>query len=529
MDARLFDRAVDHRQDPRRADRGGHGAVSNRPPAIGRRGPGSACQAAARRRPGAGRRPMPARPSGSTAPGPNESCWPAWSGRSEARQSLEAEIEPLGRMRSKACLPLLLAAAGQPTVSPGDRYRIAWALGRLGDDRAVPVLTGWLRGRRLPSSRRSRWRRWKPSIRSWRPAKCGRCSRRRPTCRSSCASPACSRGTNWPTATRWPPSTWPTPGTRRRRRWSWRRSTTRGPSKDLSAIVAARPDRRWHAAALTGLAATGDATARRQLLEILADDRNPLAADAAEAAGLAGDADLLRPLAALVQSRNQQIALASLVALRRYFTGVRTSPRGLAAVDENDDDRDDGKVDDRNSDNRKLRPAVADVPAKTRAAISRRPPNLWWPTPTLTAKCARRHLPSRGCCAASAMPSCWRTWPTRPSWKARLCWRRRKRRCAGNARAASSREIRASPAFLPRSALCRRSRPHPAAAGFIEVPGTGEEATVSDNDLSTLLDLARAGIRELTELQKKTLGRLWAWGTPVCRAGLLPIYPQAIA
>jgi hypothetical protein len=125
-------------------------------------------------------------------------------------------------------------------------------------------------------------------------------------------------------------------------------------SKDLSAIVAARPDRRWHAAALAGLAATGDAPARRQLLAILADDRHPLAADAAEAAGLAGDADLLGPLATLVQSRNKRIARASLVALRRYYTGVRTSPRGLAAVDQDDGD---------------MRPPAVAVPEKSRAAI----------------------------------------------------------------------------------------------------------------------------------------------------------------
>jgi hypothetical protein len=126
-------------------------------------------------------------------------------------------------------------------------------------------------------------------------------------------------------------------------------------SKDLSAIVAARPDRRWHAAALSGLAATGDAAARKQLLAILADDRNPLAADAAEAVGLAGDADLLPPLAALVKSRNRHIALASLVAVRRYFTGVRTSPRGLAVVGHPDDD---------------FAPPAVDAPVKTRAAIA---------------------------------------------------------------------------------------------------------------------------------------------------------------
>jgi hypothetical protein len=136
-------------------------------------------------------------------------------------------------------------------------------------------------------------------------------------------------------------------------------------ANDLSAIIAARPDRRWHAAALAGLAAIGDAAARRQLLVILADDRHPLAADAAEAAGLAADAELLLPLATLVRSRNKHIALASLVALRRFFSGVRSSPRGLAAANTAAMDlaaahTDDGEL---------LRPA-ADVPAETRAAIA---------------------------------------------------------------------------------------------------------------------------------------------------------------
>ena len=73
-------------------------------------------------------------------------------------------------------------------------------------------------------------------------------------------------------------------------------------ARDLSAIVAARPDRRWHAAALAGLAATGDVAARRQLLGVLADDRHALAA---AAAGLADDSALLLPLATLVRSRNK--------------------------------------------------------------------------------------------------------------------------------------------------------------------------------------------------------------------------------
>ena len=44
---------------------------------------------------------------------------------------------------------------------------------------------------------------------------------------------------------------------------------------------------------------------------------------------------------------------------------------------------------------------------------------------------------------------------------------------------------------------------------FVEVQGTGEEATFSQEELDTLLDQARRGIRQLTALQKKALGRQW--------------------
>ena len=44
---------------------------------------------------------------------------------------------------------------------------------------------------------------------------------------------------------------------------------------------------------------------------------------------------------------------------------------------------------------------------------------------------------------------------------------------------------------------------------FVEVQGTGEEATFSEDELSALLKLAKRGIGELTELQKKTLGKQW--------------------
>ncbi|MBL9122289.1 MAG: ribonuclease PH [Planctomycetaceae bacterium] len=44
---------------------------------------------------------------------------------------------------------------------------------------------------------------------------------------------------------------------------------------------------------------------------------------------------------------------------------------------------------------------------------------------------------------------------------------------------------------------------------FVEIQGTGEEATFSDKELAALLKLARGGIAELNELQKAALGKSW--------------------
>ena len=44
---------------------------------------------------------------------------------------------------------------------------------------------------------------------------------------------------------------------------------------------------------------------------------------------------------------------------------------------------------------------------------------------------------------------------------------------------------------------------------FVEVQGSGEEATFSEEDLHALLALARTGIREIGGLQKAALGRHW--------------------
>ena len=44
---------------------------------------------------------------------------------------------------------------------------------------------------------------------------------------------------------------------------------------------------------------------------------------------------------------------------------------------------------------------------------------------------------------------------------------------------------------------------------FVEVQGTGEEATFSEDELGALLKLAKQGIAQLAELQKSALGDDW--------------------
>jgi len=44
---------------------------------------------------------------------------------------------------------------------------------------------------------------------------------------------------------------------------------------------------------------------------------------------------------------------------------------------------------------------------------------------------------------------------------------------------------------------------------FVEVQGTGEEATFSEADLTAMLGLARGGIRQLTQIQRAALGPDW--------------------
>ena len=44
---------------------------------------------------------------------------------------------------------------------------------------------------------------------------------------------------------------------------------------------------------------------------------------------------------------------------------------------------------------------------------------------------------------------------------------------------------------------------------FIEVQGTGEEATFSEDELHRMLSFARQGIRQLTDRQSAVLGSAW--------------------
>ncbi|MEX2168196.1 MAG: hypothetical protein WD851_02710 [Pirellulales bacterium] len=276
-----------------------------------------------------------------------------------ARQSLEAEIDALGKMRSKASLPLLLTAAGQPSVSATDRYRIAWALGRLSNDRAVPVLIGWMRGNdyQLKEAALAALESLDSQVAA---------QEARPLLRTEAFLPYKLRlarllarhgfADGYALATEHLADDDHTAAAT----LVLVALDDARTSDDLSAIVADHPDRRWYAATLTGLAAIGNADALKQVREVLADDRNPLVADAAKAAGLSADSELLLPLAKLVQSRNKQIAMSSLVALRRFLTGVRLSPRGLAAVD----------VDATDLNENGLLPSVVDLPAETRAAIA---------------------------------------------------------------------------------------------------------------------------------------------------------------
>jgi len=48
---------------------------------------------------------------------------------------------------------------------------------------------------------------------------------------------------------------------------------------------------------------------------------------------------------------------------------------------------------------------------------------------------------------------------------------------------------------------------------FIEIQGTGEEATFDDDELAALLKLAKQGIKQLSKIQQDALGIDWPWST----------------
>jgi hypothetical protein len=249
-----------------------------------------------------------------------------------ADQSLAVEVDALGRLRSKAALPLLLKAGNQAAVAPASGLPIARALGRLADDAATPLLKRWLGAEQYELR--------EAALAALEEIDSDAAAREvRPLLRSEPHLPLKLRmarllarhGINDGYALAI-------------EHLSDSQSTAQAALvlaalddprtvKDLSAIVAAPPDRQWLGAALTGLIAVNDVAARKPLQDILADDRHPLAAEAAQAVGLSADAELLRPLATLLKSRNRQIALNSLQALRRFLSDVRSSPRGLAAAD----------------------------------------------------------------------------------------------------------------------------------------------------------------------------------------------------
>jgi ribonuclease PH len=55
------------------------------------------------------------------------------------------------------------------------------------------------------------------------------------------------------------------------------------------------------------------------------------------------------------------------------------------------------------------------------------------------------------------------------------------------------------------------------AGRFVEVQGTGEEATFSEDELSALLKLAKRGIGQMTQIQREALGKQWPFAESKAR------------
>jgi len=277
----------------------------------------------------------------------------------EGQHSLESEIKALSQMRSKASLPLLLNAANQTSVSANDQFHLAVALGNLKEDQAVPVLAGWMRQNlNLKATALMALENIDSPLAA---------QEVRPLLKSESHLPYKLRMARLlarhqiPDGYALATEHLADEGMTGQAVLVLAALNDPRTSKVLSEILAARPDRSWHVAALTALVAIGDTNAKKQLLAILSDDRSPMAAEAVLAVGLAGDVELISPLADLVHSRNDRIAAASLIALQQYLRGVRSSPIGLAAV----------KFESNGSDEEVLAPVAVTLPSELREAISK--------------------------------------------------------------------------------------------------------------------------------------------------------------
>lgn len=249
-----------------------------------------------------------------------------------ARQPVSIEVAYLGQRHHAEGFGVMLEISDATWLSRDDRLQIAKGLGRYRDDRAVPILAAWLRGRDtlLKEVALSALE----EIDSPAAAQQARLALRTEgelllklrLCRflgrhgirdgfPIALEHLSDGGYSIPAALAL--AALDDPRT----------------EESLSQILEAQPSNRWRAAALTGLVAVNDAAAKEELLTILADDRHPLIVEATLAVGLSDDPSLLEPLAPLIKSRNRQIALTAILSVRRYLCDVRNSPHGLGAIE----------------------------------------------------------------------------------------------------------------------------------------------------------------------------------------------------
>jgi len=254
-----------------------------------------------------------------------------------ARQSIDAEVAALVGLGSRDIIPLLVSAADEATLASADQWRIAHALGQLGEEQGVPILVRWMRSsdHRLKEASLSALEAMASQIaarEAWPLLKTEahlpyKLRLARLLARQGIPDGFALAMENLSDTSQTAAAALVLAALQDHGHWKLRS----GPAQDLHAMVEGQPDGRWNAAALAGLVALGDPAVQEPLLEILADDRHPLITQAAQAVGLSLGPEFLPHLAELARSRNKQIAAASLTALQRYLSGVRWSPHGLAA------------------------------------------------------------------------------------------------------------------------------------------------------------------------------------------------------